>query len=84
MTDRIPRKKCTIYPFQPWEPKDQNKYGVVLWVPETIDELMKTAADHLKLDLLPTSCIITEDAGKLLDVEMIADEQKLYLITTQA
>ncbi|KAI7756265.1 hypothetical protein M8C21_015499 [Ambrosia artemisiifolia] len=85
VTDKTPRKKCTIYPFQPWEPKDQNKFGITLWVPDSIDELMKTAADHLKLDLAPTSCIVvTEDAGQLSDVDMINDGQKLYLITTQA
>ncbi|PWA41542.1 Ankyrin repeat-containing protein [Artemisia annua] len=51
-SDRKARRKCTIYPFQPWElPKDQNRYGVVLWVPDTIDELIETAVDHLKLDL---------------------------------
>nr|XP_043632103.1 potassium channel SKOR-like [Erigeron canadensis] len=81
-TDRKPERKCTVYPYQPWEPKDQTKYGVVLWVPENIDELMKTAATHLNLDVLPSSCIITEDAGKLLDVDMITDGQKLYLVTT--
>ncbi|KAK1410666.1 hypothetical protein QVD17_37204 [Tagetes erecta] len=83
--DKTPRKKCTIYAFQPWEQKDQSKLGIVLWVPDSIDELMKTAADHLKLDLDPTSCIIvTEDAGQVSDVDMINDGQKLYLITTQA
>ncbi|PWA53533.1 Ankyrin repeat-containing protein [Artemisia annua] len=84
-SDRKARRKCTIYPFQPWElPKDQNKYGVVLWVPDTLDELIETAADHLKLDLSPNSCIIvTADAGKIVDVDMIANGQKLYLITTK-
>ncbi|GJT65453.1 potassium channel SKOR-like protein [Tanacetum coccineum] len=83
VTDRMTRRKCTIYPFQPWElPKDQNKYGVVLWTPDTIDELIEKAAVHFKLDLPSTSCIITEDAGQILDVDMIIDEQKLYLITT--
>lgn len=83
MTDKIPRKRCTVYAFQPWEePKDQNKFGVVLWVPDTTDELMKTAADHLKLDLPLASCIlVTKDLGKIVDVEIIIDGQKLYLIT---
>ncbi|XP_023735573.1 potassium channel SKOR [Lactuca sativa] len=82
--DKTTQKKCTVYPFQPWEPRDQNKHGVVLWVPDTIDELMKTATDHLKSDLPPTSCIVTEDAGKILDVNMITDGQKLYLVTIEA
>ncbi|PWA84897.1 Ankyrin repeat-containing protein [Artemisia annua] len=80
---KMTRRKCTIYPFQPWElPKDQNKYGVVLWVPDTINELIEKAADHFKLDLPSTSCILTEEAGQILDVNMIIDGQKLYLITT--
>ncbi|PWA41543.1 Ankyrin repeat-containing protein [Artemisia annua] len=84
-SDRKARRKCTIYPFQPWElPKDQNKYGVVLWVPDTVDELIETALDHLKLDLSPNSCIlVTADAGKIVDVDMIANGQKLYLITKE-
>ncbi|PWA51285.1 Ankyrin repeat-containing protein [Artemisia annua] len=85
VTYRMTRRKCAIYPFQPWElPKDQNKYGVVLWVPDTIEELIEKAADHFKLDLPPNSCIIiTEDAGQIVDADMITDGQKLYLITTQ-
>ncbi|PWA51284.1 potassium channel, voltage-dependent, EAG/ELK/ERG, Ankyrin repeat-containing domain protein [Artemisia annua] len=71
--------------IKPWElPKDQNKYGVVLWVPDTIEELIEKAADHFKLDLPPNSCIIiTEDAGQIVDADMITDGQKLYLITSQ-
>ncbi|KAL7614773.1 hypothetical protein Lser_V15G06872 [Lactuca serriola] len=79
--DKMSRKKCTVYAFQPWEIKDERKYGVVLWVPDTIDELMKTAAEHLKLELSTGFCIVTEDVGKILDVNMITDGQKIYLIT---
>ncbi|KAL4577960.1 hypothetical protein LXL04_014075 [Taraxacum kok-saghyz] len=80
LTGKIAVKKCTVYPFNPWELKDKNKYGVVLWVPDTIDELMKTAADYLKLEVSSNFCIVTEDAGKIVDVDMISDGQKLYLI----
>ncbi|CAI9272031.1 unnamed protein product [Lactuca saligna] len=59
--DKMSRKKCTVYAFQPWELKDERKYGVVLWVPDTIDELMKTAAEQLKLELSTGFCIVTED-----------------------
>nr|XP_043633382.1 potassium channel SKOR-like [Erigeron canadensis] len=84
-SEKVTQKRCTVYPFQPWEEsKDQNKYGVVLRVPDTIDELMKTAAEYLKLDLLPTSCIITKEKGQIVNADIIKDEEKLYLITTQA
>ncbi|CAH1436932.1 unnamed protein product [Lactuca virosa] len=82
--DKMSRKKCTVYEFHPWELKDERKYGVVLWVPDTIDELMKTAAKHLKLELSTGFCIVTEDVGKIVDVNMITDGQKLYLITMEA
>ncbi|KAL4577955.1 hypothetical protein LXL04_014070 [Taraxacum kok-saghyz] len=81
VTDKIQGKKCTIYPFYPWEVKEKHKYGVVLWVPDTIDELMKIAADNLKLEFSTNFCIVTEDVGKILNVELITDGQKLYLIT---
>ncbi|PWA79917.1 potassium channel, voltage-dependent, EAG/ELK/ERG, Ankyrin repeat-containing domain protein [Artemisia annua] len=83
VTDRMTRRKCSIYAFQPWELlKVQNKYGVVLWVQDTIDELIEKAAVHFKLELPSISRIITEDAGQILDVDMIIDGQNLYLITT--
>lgn len=84
VTDKMPQKKCTVYPFHPWESKDPKKYGVVLWVPDTINELIKAVIDHLKLDFSPTFCIVTEDVGKILDVDIITDGQKLYLVTTEA
>ncbi|KAI3665154.1 hypothetical protein L6452_43775 [Arctium lappa] len=83
ITDKMHPRKCTIYPFHPWEPKEKTRFGVVVWIPRTIDELIKMAAEQLKLQLHPDSCIVTEDAGKILDVDMIIDDQKLYLITEE-
>lgn len=74
-------RKCTVYHFHPWERNENNKFGVVVWIPRTTDELIKVSAELLKLDVHPTSCIVTEDAGKILDVDMITDGQKLYLIS---
>ncbi|GMP32450.1 hypothetical protein CsSME_00006204 [Camellia sinensis var. sinensis] len=79
ITDRVNLRKCTVFPFHPWDPKDKRKYGIVLWIPQTIEELIKTAAKQL--DLPRGSCILSEDAGKILDVGMISDGQKLYLIS---
>ncbi|CAL5371559.1 unnamed protein product [Camellia sinensis] len=79
ITDRVNLRKCTVFPFHPWDPKDKRKYGIVLWIPQTIEELIKTAAKQL--DLPRGSCILSEDAGKILDVDMISDGQKLYLIS---
>lgn len=80
ITERMHPRKCTVYPFHPWEPKKSSRFGVVLWIPRTIDELIKVAEE--KLNVLPRdSRIVTEDAGKILDVDMILDGQKLYLIS---
>lgn len=78
MTAKLPTKKCTVFPFHPWKAKHSDCYGVILWVPRTIDELIETAAKQLKCS--HNSFIVSEDAGKLFDVDMITDGQKLYLV----
>ncbi|XP_042483219.1 potassium channel SKOR-like isoform X2 [Macadamia integrifolia] len=69
--------KCTVFPYHPWDSKDKRK-GIVLWIPRTIEELIKMAAEQLKCSA--DSCILSEDGGRILDVNMINDGQKLYLI----
>ncbi|XP_047319214.1 potassium channel SKOR-like [Impatiens glandulifera] len=88
--EKVQKMKCSVFPYHPWNySKDEvkeRKDGVVLWVPNTIDDLIQTASKHLNL---PWDCngnnndsyILSEDGGKILDVEMINDYQKLYLIT---
>ncbi|PNX94152.1 potassium channel SKOR-like protein, partial [Trifolium pratense] len=78
ITDKVHPKKCTVFPFHPWDPKEQRRNGIVLWVPHTIEELIKTAAEQTGIS--NDSCIISEDAGKIIDVDMIKDDQKLYLV----
>ncbi|XWS11574.1 hypothetical protein CRYUN_Cryun37aG0009900 [Craigia yunnanensis] len=79
ITDKMHPKKCTVFPFHSWDAKEQRRHGIVLWIPHTIEELVKTAAEQL--DFPGDSCILSEDAGKILDVDMINDGQKLYLIS---
>ncbi|XP_059307226.1 potassium channel SKOR-like isoform X2 [Lycium ferocissimum] len=78
ISDKLRPRKCTVFPFHPWESKDLRKHGVVLWIPQTIEGLVTTASEQL--DIPSGSCILSEDAGKILDVDMIVDGQKLYLI----
>ncbi|XP_058179676.1 potassium channel SKOR [Rhododendron vialii] len=78
ITDKSHLRKCTVFPFHPSVREDQSKHGIMLWVPKTIDELIKEAAEHL--DFPGCSCVLSEDAGKILDADMITDGQKLYLI----
>ncbi|PON83170.1 Voltage dependent potassium channel [Trema orientale] len=78
ITDKMHPRKCTVFPFHPWDPKEHRRPGIVLWVPNSIEELIKTASEHLEIS--GGSCILSEDAGKILDVDMINDGQKLYLV----
>ncbi|KAK3039346.1 hypothetical protein RJ639_028746 [Escallonia herrerae] len=66
MTDKTHPRKCTVFPFHPSEHKENRRYGIVLWVPHTLEELVKTAQDKL---------------GKILDADMISDGQKLYSVS---
>ncbi|XP_021891345.1 potassium channel SKOR-like [Carica papaya] len=77
--DKMHKKKCTVFPLHPQDAKEQRIHGVVLWVPRTIEELIKSAAEHLSF--ADASCILSEDEGKIIDVDMINDGQKLYLIS---
>ncbi|PAL55209.1 hypothetical protein CEJ83_21695, partial [Acinetobacter baumannii] len=54
------------------------RHGIVLWIPQNIEDLIKTAAEQL--DFRGGDCILSEGGGKILDVDMINDDQKLYLI----
>lgn len=78
ITDKIRQKKCTVFPFHPWDPKEERREGVVLWVPQSIQDLIKAAREQLKCS--SGSCILSENGGKILDISMVTDDQKLYLV----
>ncbi|MED6193886.1 hypothetical protein PIB30_023408 [Stylosanthes scabra] len=80
LTDKMHPKKCTVYPFHPWDTKDETKHGIVLWVPHTIEELIKMAAEQFEFSSDSSIILLSEDAGKITDVDMIKDDQKLYLV----
>ncbi|XP_021721461.1 potassium channel SKOR-like [Chenopodium quinoa] len=77
--DKKLHKKCTVFPYHPFDAKENRTPGIVLWIPRTIDELVKAASE--KLNIPTDSCVLSEDGGKLLDIEMIDNGQKLYLIS---
>ncbi|GER27272.1 potassium channel SKOR family protein [Striga asiatica] len=77
--DKSHTKKCTVFPFHPWHPKEgRRKHGVVMWVPRTIEELIQQASRQLEFP--DGSIILSEDGGKILEADMIMDGQKLYMI----
>nr|XP_010905454.2 potassium channel KOR1 [Elaeis guineensis] len=78
--DKMHPRRCTVFPFHPWDPKEARREGVVLWIPCTIEELIRSSREQLKSS---GSCILSEDGGRILDVDMISDGQKLYLVADQ-
>ncbi|XP_029127278.1 potassium channel SKOR isoform X2 [Cajanus cajan] len=76
--NEIPRKRCIVFPFHPWDQKEERKEGVVLWVPQSIKELIKESMKHL--DIPNGSCILSEQGGKILYVDMINNDEKLFLV----
>ncbi|VFQ76694.1 unnamed protein product [Cuscuta campestris] len=72
---KMTRKKCTVFPFHT---QDGRKHGVVLLVPQGVEELVETASQQLGCP--SGSFLLTEEGGKIIDVETINDGQKLYLM----
>lgn len=80
LTDKMHLRKCTVFPCHPWGDKETKREGIVLRVPQTMDELIQSAQEHLKCS---STSILSEDGGRILDVGLIFDNQKLYLVTDQ-
>ncbi|PKA47189.1 Potassium channel KOR1 [Apostasia shenzhenica] len=74
--EKTQRYKCTVFPYHPWGPRDERREGIVIWVPRTIEELIRSAEELLECS---ASCILSEDGGKILDADLISDGQSLYL-----
>ncbi|KAL2457294.1 Potassium channel SKOR [Forsythia ovata] len=78
--DKMQKRKCTIFLGKPWDYRVERSIGVVLWVPQTIEELIETAKEAL--NFTSASCILSGSGGKILDISMISDNEKLYLAGT--
>lgn len=78
ITDDTVQKKCSVFPFHPWAPKEERREGVVLWIPQNIEELIQAAKEQLKSS--SGSCLLSESGAKILDINMVTDNQKLYLV----
>ena len=82
--DKMHPRRCSVFPYHPWRAatgEEQRMEGVVLWIPHTIGSLVASAQE--KLDLPgPASRLrlLCEDGARVLDVDMVNDGQKLYLV----
>lgn len=79
ITDEMRQKKCTVFPFHPWDPKEERREGVMLWVPKSVQELINAAREQLKCTSGNT--ILSEDGGKIFDINMVTNDQKIYLVS---
>lgn len=79
MTDEGQRVRCTVFASEPTDLKDERRRGVVLWVPQSLDELINTAQEQLRVS--SANCVVSEDGAKILDTNMISDGQKLFLVS---
>lgn len=75
--DEGQRVRCTVFASEPNDLKDERSRGVVLWVPQSLDELINTAKEQLRIS--SANCVVSEDGAKILDTNMISDCQKLFL-----
>ncbi|XP_078159636.1 potassium channel KOR1-like isoform X1 [Carex rostrata] len=75
--DKLHPRRCSVFPFHPWDSNEKRKEGVVLWVPRTIEDLIKSSKEQLNCS---GSRLLSEDGARIVDVDMISDKQKLYLV----
>ncbi|XP_019243477.1 PREDICTED: potassium channel SKOR-like isoform X1 [Nicotiana attenuata] len=75
--DEGQRVRCTVFSSDPRDLKDERR-RVVLWVPQSLDELINTAKAQLRVS--SANCVVSEDGAKILDTDMISDGQKLFLV----
>lgn len=72
-----------MFPFHPHEAKEERsrKHGVMVWIPSDLQKLIVTAAQELGLSDEASFVLLSEDQGRITDIDMISDGQKLYLIS---
>jgi potassium channel len=75
--DKMHPRRCSVFPFHPWDPEEKRKEGVVLWIPHTIEDLIKSGKEQLNCS---GSRLLSEDGARIVDVDMIFDKQRLYLV----
>jgi potassium channel len=76
--DKMHPRRCSVFPFHPWNPKEKRKEGVVLWIPHTVEDLIKSSKEQLNCS---GSRLLSEDGACIVDVDMISDRQTVYLVS---
>ncbi|XP_052183654.1 potassium channel SKOR-like isoform X2 [Diospyros lotus] len=79
--DQRQRRICTVFPFNPWDKREDRRQGVVLRIPQGMEELVAAAARELQVP--GAACILSETGGRILDIGMISDGQNLFLVNEE-
>lgn len=53
----------------------------MVWIPSDLEKLIVTAAQEFGLSDEASFVLLSEDEGRITDIDMISDGQKLYLIS---
>ncbi|OWM62656.1 hypothetical protein CDL15_Pgr019950 [Punica granatum] len=82
ITEAKSRRKCTVFPYHPRDRGDgQRKPGIILWVSQTIEELISEA--KVQLDVSLDCCLLAANGGRITDPDMISNDQDLFLESTK-
>ena len=57
--------------------QEEKVLGLVLRIPDTIDELLYLASQHFGCTC---ACVVNEDMGEVLDTKLIRDSEKVFVI----
>ncbi|MCO5594662.1 hypothetical protein L7F22_048695 [Adiantum nelumboides] len=70
-------KRCTIFPCSPWTAPEDRKRGLVVWVPDTINELLLIASEHFG-----HTCrhALNQDGGEFSSTQLIRDSELVFVI----
>lgn len=72
-------RRCSVFPNHPWDDGAKRREGVTLWIPHTIDGLIRSAQEKLGLSGSGLR-LLGEDGARVQEVDMVHDGQKLYLV----
>ena len=72
-------RRCTVFACFPWVSKEERKCGVVLRVPDSVDELLHIASKHFSRTY---NHVVNDDMGEILDTKLIRDLERLYVINS--
>ncbi|KAL6861721.1 hypothetical protein ACP4OV_017421 [Aristida adscensionis] len=81
--DKVHPRRCSVFPYHPWRDGEagRRREGVVLWIPHTIEGLVAAAQEKLAVPGAAARLrLLCGDGARVLDVDMVSDGQKLYLV----